>query len=170
MASISTRVSVTFFVSIFIVLTQSCKTTKVNNYYNFPDKLEHFAIIGFKSPPKYMEYTPENIPFYLRERQKIFPSFKPGESISFWCYATYFDNFFKPVKNLKIDISVVKSTGEEYSPQFITSSVITNELGYNAVPITLIINEQFTYRLKVKYKDKNSTTISYSPVFKVSTF
>lgn len=154
----------------FTLALLGCKSVRnYNNVNVFNDKLEHMVIVGFKTrPPAYLRYTPGNIGFYLLERQKFMPTYKPGEEIDFWCYAVYYDDYYKPVDQLRLKFEIIKSGGESYSPASYTETSVTDSTGYNKSRIRFVINDQFTYRLKVTYKDKNTTTVSYSPNFLVS--
>lgn len=160
--------------SVFILMTvlfASCRTTQHFDFYNTPnDKIEAMVIIGFGTPPKYLEHTPQNIPFYRTENSFFLPSYKPGDTITFFCYAVYFDNYFKPIDGLELNLSVINSLGKNYKPAFITQKSLTDSSGYNYSELKLVIEEEFTYRIRVTYKDKNTTSISYSPNFKIANF
>jgi hypothetical protein len=170
--NIKRTVVVKFIVIFFIaVLFSHCRTIQHFDFYSSPsDKIETMVIIGFGKAPKYLEHTPQNISFYRSEQSFFLPSFKPGDTITFFCYAVHFDNYFKPIENLELNLSVVNSLGKSYKPSYITTKAYTDESGYNSSQLKLVIDDEFTYRIRVAYKDKNTTSIGYSPNIKIANF
>jgi hypothetical protein len=152
---------------VMVLLLISCRTViSYNNVFSFPNKIENDVIIGFGTPPAYLRNTVANRGIYELRREQYLPSFRNGQKISFWCLATR-SRLSVPAEGLQMSFELVDATGRTCLDEELSAEVVTGPDGYNKSEVSARISKTNVYRLKATYRDKNTTSVSYSPNFLV---
>ena len=153
---IASRLIVVIIASFLLI---SCCQYRLWRYGAVYDRLETNVILGFGEPPCCIYPGVGNPTLGLHQNQEY----------ALWLREVFFDSPNKPVPGRDIQLDIVDSFGNPSGLATIRPlTTKTSAQGLNVDPIIFKATQMGTYRIRAKYRDKNTEAVSYSPIIVVN--